>query len=107
MTQNTTYLHAAEQAQSFIEKHLSEKNSLFVSWRDGRRSGKGFLDDYTNEIFALLSLYESTLDNAYLSRAKTLCDKCLCLFQDENGYYFEYGCEYTKINVKDFKEVKD
>jgi hypothetical protein len=29
------------------------------------------------------------------------------LLKDENGYYFEYGCEYTKINVKDFKEVKD
>ena len=29
------------------------------------------------------------------------------LYQDENGYYFEYGCEYTKINVKDFKEVKE
>ena len=28
------------------------------------------------------------------------------LFQDENGLYFEYGCEYRKINVNDFKEVK-
>ena len=28
------------------------------------------------------------------------------LYQDENGYYFEYGCEYTKININDFKEVK-
>ena len=27
------------------------------------------------------------------------------LYQDENGY-FEYGCEYTKININDFKEVK-
>ena len=28
------------------------------------------------------------------------------LFQDENGLYFEYGCEYRKINVSDFKAVK-
>ena len=28
------------------------------------------------------------------------------LFQDENGLYFEYGCEYRKINVSDFREVK-
>ena len=28
------------------------------------------------------------------------------LYQDENGYYFEYGCEYTKININDFKEIK-
>ena len=29
------------------------------------------------------------------------------LFKDENGYYFEYGCDYTKIKIKDFKEVKE
>ena len=27
------------------------------------------------------------------------------LFKDENGYYFEYGCDYTKINLNDFEEV--
>ena len=29
------------------------------------------------------------------------------LFKDENGYYFEYGCDYTKIKIEDFKEVKE
>ena len=29
------------------------------------------------------------------------------IFEDENGYYFEYGCEYTKVKIEDFKEVKD
>ena len=28
------------------------------------------------------------------------------LYKDENGYYFEYGCEYTKININNFKEIK-
>ena len=27
------------------------------------------------------------------------------LFRDENGLYFEYGVEYTKIYVDDFEEV--
>jgi hypothetical protein len=27
------------------------------------------------------------------------------LLKDKNGYYFEYGCDYTKINVNDFEEV--
>ncbi len=26
------------------------------------------------------------------------------LMTDTNGYYFEYGCEYKKISVNDFKE---
>lgn len=29
------------------------------------------------------------------------------LYKDENGYYFEYGCEFTKININDFKEMKE
>ena len=29
------------------------------------------------------------------------------LFEDENGYYFEYGCDYTKVKINEFKEIKD
>ena len=29
------------------------------------------------------------------------------LLSDKNGYYFEYGCEYTKLAVDDFKEVSE
>jgi hypothetical protein len=29
------------------------------------------------------------------------------LLKDDNGYYFEYGCDYSKINISDFKEVKE
>ena len=29
------------------------------------------------------------------------------LYKDESGYYFEYGCEFTKININDFKEIKE
>lgn len=29
------------------------------------------------------------------------------LLSDENGYYFEYGCEYKKLAVDDFKEVSE
>ncbi len=27
------------------------------------------------------------------------------LLSDENGLYFEYGCEYKKLNLSDFREV--
>jgi hypothetical protein len=29
------------------------------------------------------------------------------LLSDESGYYFEYGYEYTKLAVGDFKEVSE
>ena len=27
------------------------------------------------------------------------------LLSDENGYYFEYGCEYKKLSVNNFEET--
>ncbi len=29
------------------------------------------------------------------------------LFEDENGLYFEYGPDYTKVKINDFEEVSD
>ena len=28
------------------------------------------------------------------------------LFEDENGLYFEYGVNYTRININDFEDVE-
>lgn len=107
VTQNENYLGAAEQAQTFIEHKLCEGDSLFVSWRDGQRSGKGFLDDYANEIFALLSLYEATLDESYLRRAKLLCDKTIGLFYDKTASgFFLNGSENETLIMRP-KETYD
>lgn len=107
VTQNEKYLGVAEQAQTFIENKLCEGDSLFVSWREEQRSGKGFLEDYANDIFALLSLYEATLDKSYLSRAQILCDKSLSLFYDEASFgFFLNGSENEKLIMRP-KETYD
>lgn len=107
VSNNYNYINAAKQAQSFIENNLYERNTLFVSWRDNKRSGKGFLDDYANEIFALLSLYESTFDKAYLSHAKTLCDRCLSLFWDKNASGFFLNSSENETLIVRPKETYD
>lgn len=95
------YLEAAKRSQQFIFDKLLEGNKLFVSYREGKRSEKGFLDDYGNEIFALISLYEATLDTEYLSRASAFCDKVLAEFQDEaKGGFFLYGEENEQLILR-------
>ncbi len=106
-TNNEKYLIAAEQAQTFIEHQLCENDSLFVSWREGQRSGKGFLDDYSNEIFALLSLYEATLDESYLLRAQLFCDKCISVFYDEKALGFFMGSNENEKLIVRPKETYD
>ena len=76
------YLEAAVKAQSFIEKNLCDGHTLFVSFREGKRSEKGFLDDYANEALALIHLYEATFHKNYLEKAKQFCQKAMENFYD-------------------------
>ena len=92
VTLDETYLNAAVKAQEFVQNKLCEKDQLYVSYRDGKRGQKGFLDDYANEILALLALYEATLKKSYLQQARTFCKHVMEDFYDEaHGGFFLYG----------------
>ena len=92
ITANQMYLNAAVKAQKFIEDKLWEKETLHVSFRAGRLSGRGFLDDYAFEVYALLALYEATIEKDYLERATEVCKNAIVEFWDEEyGGFFLYG----------------
>ncbi len=101
ITGNKTYFMAAVDAQQFIQEQLSEEDSLFISYREKQRSGKGLLDDYANEIFALLALYGATLDVDYLKKASAFTDKVIRDFWDEEqGGFFLYGKENEQLIIR-------
>ncbi len=107
ITGDDTYLDAAKKAQDFIEGNLCEGDTLHISYRNGKCSGKGFLDDYANEIFALLALYKATFQGKYLDRAKKFCQKALVEFYDEKqGGFFLYGEENEQLILRP-KETYD
>ena len=107
ITENIEYLTIAKRAQEFIDKNLCEKNTLYVSYRNGLRSEKGFLDDYANEIYALLALYEATLDMTYLKKAQKFCYKVIADFYDEKtGGFFLYSKESEQLFLRP-KETYD
>lgn len=92
------YLAAAQKAYHFIMEHLCENGTLFVSFRNGKRGEKGFADEYANMIFALLSLYEATLNTAYLAQARQFCDKALSdFYDDQHGGFFLFGSENEQL----------
>ncbi len=101
ITGNETYLSSARKAQEFILDKLCEKDTLYVSYRENKRSEQGFLDDYANEIFALLALYEATLDSTYLEKAKQFVDKVIADFYDEvQGGFFLYGRDNEQLILR-------
>ncbi len=107
VTGNPDYLKMAEDAQAFILDKLCEDGTLYISYRSGKRSGKGLLDDYANEIFALLALYGAALDNRYLEQALEFCDRVISDFYDEEqGGFFLYGREHEQLILRP-KETYD
>ncbi|MCH5186514.1 MAG: thioredoxin domain-containing protein [Oscillospiraceae bacterium] len=101
------YLDAAEKACRFIEAELSENDNLFVSFREEKHSGYGFLDDYAFCIFALIQLYEACFNERYLDRAIQLCKKTINdFYDDEHGGFYLYGAENEQLIIKP-KEVYD
>lgn len=86
------YLEAAKKTVGFIEKQLSDGTALYVSFCKGKRSGKGFLDDYASYLFALLALYDATFDRHFLQRAEQILKQTVCLYYDEkDGGFYLYG----------------
>lgn len=80
------YLRIAEKAAAFLSDAMtSPDGTLRVSSRGGKATGTGTLDDYAFFIWALLELYEATLDINYLEQARKLCDRMISGFQDQAG----------------------
>ncbi len=100
------YLDSAQKARQCMEKHLADGDRLFVSYRDGRRTVNGFLDDYAYYAAALLELYEASGDPACLDRAKGLCGRAMKLFADEAGGFSLSGRDNERLVLQP-KETYD
>ena len=107
VTGKKRYLHAAIDAQTFLLDNLSEKETLYNSYRKKKHSNQGYLDDYAFEVFALLSLYEASLNCTYFKKALEFTDKVLSDFFDEKqGGFFLYGKESEQLVLRP-KETYD
>jgi len=106
VSRKENYLDAARQADAFIRTHLCENDTLFVSYREGKRGVTGFLDDYAGYIFAQLGLYKATLDREYLERAERLCHKVMEDFSDNTDGFYLYSRDSEALIVRP-KETYD
>jgi len=81
---------AARGVGEFILGPLSrEGGRLSRSWRDGKVSGEGFLDDYANAAHGLLELHVATGEARWLLEARRLALLAVELFGDgEHGGFF-------------------
>ena len=102
------YKKAAQNAMKFIlENFIDDKGILLHRYRDGYAEIKGFVDDYSFLIWALIELYEATLDIKYLTNAIDWSEKQIESFWDKEigGFYFTN--EVSEDLITRQKEIYD
>ena len=84
------WLDAARGVAEFLLSELStEDGRLLRSWRAGRTSGAGYLDDYANVAHGLIELHTATGELRWLEEARRLALLAVDLFaDDEHGGFF-------------------
>ena len=83
------YLTSALRALQFISDHLTDQDGILaISYREGKISGNGLLDDYAFLTWAYLELYDATFEVKYLTHALKLSETIIQRYADKKGGYF-------------------
>jgi len=91
------FLAAAEKNAAFlVNKQWRADGGLNHSYKDGRSTINGYLEDYSFTIEAFIALYEATFDETWLNRAHELADYVLAHFMDQQS-----GMSYFTSDLDD------
>ncbi|MEW5674838.1 thioredoxin domain-containing protein [Flavobacterium enshiense] len=102
------YLAVAEKnAEFLIQKQWSEEGFLWHSYKNGKSTIPGFLEDYAFVIDAFIALYQATLNEKHLLQAKQLTDYCLEHFYDEAKQFFAFNAKDNQQLIAEHFETED
>nr|WP_298237690.1 thioredoxin domain-containing protein [uncultured Algibacter sp.] len=86
---NAEYLASAKKNAKFIiNNQLREDGGLNHSYKNGKSSINGYLEDYAASIDAFITLYEVTLNETWLNTARNLTNYTFDHFFDETSKMF-------------------
>jgi uncharacterized protein YyaL (SSP411 family) len=101
------YRAAAQRAaDAILGGLLDAEGRLGRSWKDGRGSGQGVLEDYADLADGLLALYEATFDERWFTTARGLADSILDRFGDIAGGFFDTAIDHEQLVTRP-KDVQD
>ena len=83
------YLDAARRCAAFIAEQLIVDGVLMRSWRDGRTSVLGFLDDYAAVALGMFALFSATGEYRWYELGRDLTLAIDERFGDADGGYFD------------------
>jgi uncharacterized protein len=97
---------ATRAAEAITAGLLAGDGSLGRSWKDGRATGQGVLEDYAHLADGLLALYEATFDERWFTTARALMDRVLARFADPAGGFYDTADDHERLVARP-KDVQD
>ena len=98
---------ALKNAKFISENQMQADGKLWHSYKDGRSTINAYLEDYAIVSSAFISLYESTFDEVWLSRAEQLVNYALEYFYDKNSGMFFFTSDLDPQLVARKMEIND
>jgi uncharacterized protein YyaL (SSP411 family) len=88
--ENNDFLKLAVDAANFLLANLQDDSgTVFRTWKNGKASIPGFLEDYAFMIDAFIGLYQVTFDEHWLVKANALTESVFKLFpQTPSGLFY-------------------
>jgi uncharacterized protein YyaL (SSP411 family) len=97
------YTEIAVQAADFVDRELRFDDGaggprrLRRSWKDGRATAAGVLEDHTHLADGFLALYEATFDERWFAAARELAEIVLAHFADPAGGSFDTADDSERL----------
>jgi uncharacterized protein YyaL (SSP411 family) len=96
LADSALYFNSSELLEEAIELESNINKAFYIDGKlkriskNGAAKIDGFLEDYATNIEGLLALYQVSLDESYLLKAKTLTEQCIQLFYRGEKRYFAF-----------------
>ncbi len=97
---------AVEAARVVLDRLRGPDGRLRRSWKDGRATGIGVLEDYTHLAEGLLALYEATFDEAWFVAAEELVEVVRARFAAPEGGFYDTADDHAELVLRP-REVQD
>jgi uncharacterized protein YyaL (SSP411 family) len=95
---DTGLTDAALKAGAFLARELVRDGRAMRTWRAGRASIPGFLEDHAGLALGFIALYQLTFDRVWLDRAISLNQSCVRWFWDDDaGAFFDTAHDAERL----------
>ncbi|GMQ86698.1 MAG: thioredoxin domain-containing protein [Acidimicrobiia bacterium] len=91
------YLDAARSCASFIAEHLIVDGTLQRSWREGRASVPGFLEDHAAVAVGMFALFAASGEFGWYEIGRDLTLRIGDRFADPNGGFFDTSSDAERL----------